>query len=55
MCRIISNQGKEFENQYFIEFCQSEGILHEFSTPMTDRKMVLLKGRIEHCKRCQEL
>ncbi|MCI18889.1 retrovirus-related pol polyprotein from transposon tnt 1-94, partial [Trifolium medium] len=38
--RIRSDHGKEFENAKFLEFCSSECIKHEFSSPITPRKMV---------------
>ena len=31
ICRIRSDHGREFENKYFKEFCENEGIFHEFS------------------------
>ena len=36
--RIRSDHGKEFENQKFDEFCSSEGIKHEFSSPITPQQ-----------------
>jgi transposase InsO family protein len=33
--RIRSDHGREFENARFSEFCSSEGIKHEFSSPIT--------------------
>src|SRR3954464_7201440 len=36
--RIRSDHGKEFENQKFAEFCPSEGIHHEFSSPITPQQ-----------------
>ncbi|KAG9459176.1 hypothetical protein H6P81_003684 [Aristolochia fimbriata] len=36
--RIRSNHGKEFENQDFANFCESKGILHEFSAPKTPQQ-----------------
>lgn len=33
--RIRSDHGKEFENNKFAKFCSSEGIEHEFSSPIT--------------------
>ena len=33
--RIRSDHGKEFENSRFDDFCSSEGISHEFSSPIT--------------------
>ena len=33
--RIRSDHGKEFENNKFAYFCSSEGISHEFSSPIT--------------------
>lgn len=32
---LKSDRGKEFENSDFSEFCSSNGINHEFSTPRT--------------------
>ena len=36
--RIRSDHGKEFENSKFDEFCSSEGITHEFSSPITPQQ-----------------
>ena len=36
--RIRSDHGKEFENYKFAEFCSSEGINHEFSSPITPQQ-----------------
>jgi len=36
--RIRSDHGKEFENSRFSEFCASEGIKHEFSSPITPQQ-----------------
>ena len=33
--RIRSDHGTEFENSKFNEFCSTEGIKHEFSSPIT--------------------
>ncbi|GAA0151319.1 hypothetical protein LIER_10062 [Lithospermum erythrorhizon] len=33
-----SDHGKEFENSKFSEFCATEGITHEFSSPITPRQ-----------------
>ncbi|XP_050889874.1 uncharacterized protein LOC127095195 [Lathyrus oleraceus] len=33
--RIRSDHGKEFENSIFVDFCSSEGIGNEFSSPIT--------------------
>ena len=33
--RIRSDHGQEFENRGFSEFCEHEGIFHEFSAPLT--------------------
>ena len=33
--RIRSDHGKEFENSRFDDFCSSEGISHEFLSPIT--------------------
>jgi hypothetical protein len=36
--KIRSDHGKEFENNKFAEFCSSEGIHHEFSSPITPQQ-----------------
>jgi transposase InsO family protein len=36
--RIRSDHGKEFENAKFFEFCEFEGITHEFSSPITPQQ-----------------
>ncbi|MCI03437.1 retrovirus-related pol polyprotein from transposon tnt 1-94, partial [Trifolium medium] len=36
--KIRSDHGKEFENSKFSEFCASEGIEHEFSSPITPQQ-----------------
>ncbi|PNY11358.1 gag-pol polyprotein, partial [Trifolium pratense] len=36
--RIRSDHGKEFENSKFSEFCASEGIMHEFASPITPQQ-----------------
>ncbi|MCH79544.1 gag-protease polyprotein [Trifolium medium] len=36
--RIRNDHGKEFENASFLDFCASEGIKHEFSTPITPQQ-----------------
>ncbi|CAJ2670589.1 unnamed protein product [Trifolium pratense] len=36
--RIRSDHGKEFENSSFSDFCASEGIIHEFSSPITPQQ-----------------
>ncbi|GAU48712.1 hypothetical protein TSUD_281050 [Trifolium subterraneum] len=36
--RIRSDHGKEFQNSRFSEFCASEGIKHEFSSPITPQQ-----------------
>ncbi|PNX60220.1 gag-pol polyprotein [Trifolium pratense] len=36
--RIRSDHGKEFENSKFAEFCATEGIAHEFSSPITPQQ-----------------
>ena len=35
---IRSDHGKEFENNKFADFCSSEGINHEFSSPITPQQ-----------------
>ena len=36
--RIRSDHGKEFENSKFTDYCSSEGIKHEFSSPITPQQ-----------------
>ncbi|KAK2435458.1 hypothetical protein QL285_020513 [Trifolium repens] len=36
--RIRSDHGREFENERFSEYCASEGIKHEFSSPITPQQ-----------------
>ncbi|MCH84114.1 copia-type polyprotein, partial [Trifolium medium] len=36
--KIRSDHGREFENGMFYEFCASEGIKHEFSSPITPQQ-----------------
>ncbi|KAK2402491.1 cysteine-rich RECEPTOR kinase [Trifolium repens] len=36
--RIRSDHGKEFQNSKFAEFCSTEGIAHEFSSPITPQQ-----------------
>jgi len=36
--RIKSDHGTDFENAKFNEFCSSEGIIHEFSSPITPQQ-----------------
>lgn len=36
--RIRSDHGKEFENNKFLDFCNSQGITHEFSAPITPQQ-----------------
>jgi transposase InsO family protein len=36
--RIRSDHGTEFKNSKFDEFCSSEGISHEFSSPITPQQ-----------------
>ncbi|CAJ2665853.1 unnamed protein product [Trifolium pratense] len=36
--RIRSDHGKEFENSKFADFCAAEGIIHEFSSPITPQQ-----------------
>ncbi|KAK2451550.1 putative mitochondrial protein [Trifolium repens] len=36
--RIRSDHGREFENEKFSEYCGSEGIKHEFSSPITPQQ-----------------
>lgn len=51
---IRSDHGKEFENTKFEEFCTSEGISHEFSSPVTPQHngVVGCKNRtIQECAR----
>ena len=36
--RIRSDHGREFENNVFAEFCEDNGISHEFSAPITPQQ-----------------
>ena len=36
--RIRTDHGKEFENSQYAEFCDNEGIRHEFSAPKTPQQ-----------------
>ena len=36
--RIRSDHGREFQNSNFNDFCKSEGILHEFYSPLTPQQ-----------------
>ena len=36
--KIRSDQGKEFENITFTNFCDKHGITHEFSSPKTPKQ-----------------
>lgn len=36
--KIRNDHGKEFENAKFFDFCSSEGISHEFSSPITPQQ-----------------
>ncbi|KAK2380916.1 putative mitochondrial protein [Trifolium repens] len=36
--RIRSDHGKEFQNSKFAEYCSTEGIAHEFSSPITPQQ-----------------
>ncbi|TYK02444.1 gag-pol polyprotein [Cucumis melo var. makuwa] len=38
ICRIRSDHGREFENKYFTEFCENEGIFLEFLAPLTPQQ-----------------
>lgn len=44
--RLQSDHGKEFENEELDLFCESEGISHEYSAPITHNRTGLLKERI---------
>lgn len=41
-----SENGGEFVNNLFETFCVNNGINHNFSTPRTPQKMVLLRRKI---------
>ncbi|KAG9449455.1 hypothetical protein H6P81_009420 [Aristolochia fimbriata] len=43
--RIRSDHGKEFENQDFANFCESKGILHEFSAPKTPQQYGIVERK----------
>ena len=38
ICHIRSDHGRKFENRYFTEFYENEGIFHEFSGLLTPQK-----------------
>ncbi|KAA0041515.1 gag-pol polyprotein [Cucumis melo var. makuwa] len=43
--RIRTDHGREFENQHFAEFCDNEGIFHEFSAPLTPQQNGVVERR----------
>ncbi|KAA0065622.1 gag-pol polyprotein [Cucumis melo var. makuwa] len=43
--RIETDHGREFENQHFAEFCDNEGIFHEFSAPLKPQQNVVVERR----------
>ncbi|MGZ7227094.1 hypothetical protein ACXWO0_11570, partial [Streptococcus pyogenes] len=43
--RIRSDHGGEFENHKFIEFCNQNGYLHEFSCPRTPQQNGLVERK----------
>ena len=42
---IRSDHGGEFENIHFMEFCEANGILHQFSTPRTPQQNSVVERR----------
>lgn len=40
-----SDHGREFENSKFSNLCRSEGIKHEFSTPITPKKNGIIERK----------
>ena len=44
---IRSDHGIEFENEFFKNFCNENGVSHTFSSPRTPQQNGYLKGRIE--------
>ncbi|XP_022883334.1 uncharacterized protein LOC111400128 [Olea europaea var. sylvestris] len=49
--RMRSDHGKEFENFNLKSFCMDEGILHEFSSPITPQQ----NGSVENCDKDGDL
>ena len=43
--RIWSDMEREFFNSYFLEFCHSLGIKHEFSAPKTPQQKVVVERK----------
>ncbi|KAL0560690.1 hypothetical protein IC582_001101 [Cucumis melo] len=43
--RIRTDHGREFENKHFAEFCDNEGIFHEFSAPLTPQENGVVEKR----------
>ena len=43
--RICTDHGKEFENSEFTNFCDEQGIRHEFSAPKTPQQNDVLKRK----------
>ena len=43
--RIRSDQGKEFENSNFSDFCNEYGISHEFFSPKTPQQNGVLERK----------
>ena len=50
MIRIRSDHGNEFENSKFDEFCSSEGISHELSSPITPQQNEIVERKIRTLK-----
>ena len=48
---IISNNGRQFDNQSFRDFCLNLGIKNQFSSLRRPRRMDRQRWRIEHCSR----
>ena len=42
---IKSDNGGKFENSHFMEFCEANGILHQFSTPKTPQQNGVVERR----------
>ncbi|TYK21888.1 hypothetical protein E5676_scaffold494G00240 [Cucumis melo var. makuwa] len=43
--RIQTDHGREFENKYFTEFCDNEGIFHEFSASLRPQQNGVVERR----------
>jgi len=51
---IRSDHGGEFQNESFENFCEENGIHHNFSAQEHLNRMVLRRGKIDLLKKVQE-